>query len=81
MVAADNGIDACIEALHALKLIWRCYGTGPQSQKHVDDIVDLLTMGTAGQHPRTPRRVFGDAIKANFGTPSSATPQGSQSGP
>jgi hypothetical protein len=41
----DEPVDRCIAALHALKLVWRCYGAGPPGKKHVDDILDLLVMG------------------------------------
>jgi hypothetical protein len=60
-------IDACIEALHALKLVWRAWGPGPQGHKCVDDIVDLLLTG-AHPHARGPRRVFANAIQSNFGS-------------
>jgi hypothetical protein len=66
--------DLCIAALHALKLIWNAHGTmAPASQKPIDELASMLEQG-ALTHPRTPRRVIANALRANFGTPSSATP-------
>jgi hypothetical protein len=86
--AADE-LDQCIDALHALKQVVQAYGRAPQGQKYADDIADLLLMG-AHPHPTSIRRVFGNAIKSNFGTPSTAasgsptpggSPQRQQGGP
>jgi hypothetical protein len=70
----DKEIDLCIAAMHALKVIWNAHGiTSPAAQAPVDDLANMLEQG-ANPHPRTLRRVIANALRANFGSPSAATP-------
>ena len=59
-------VDRCIAALHAMKLVFRCYGAGPPGQKHVDEILDLLVMGET-THKSFPS-IIAEALR-QFGTP------------